>query len=914
MNSVDLALVRPVLQRLLEQDALPGLSDPERRALERIAGTTAAPEALVRPLWYWIRDGFWCAPASLQTAFLESVDRHLADLLKTCGAPVPTAITRVRLLLTPITRDELLAGVTQAIRAYTEDEWKGRIAAAIAGFAGFAALAPAIERGARMVNRRIGSRMAALEDGTLLRFGCPAILDFPLDSDEAQELRLLYVHGLGTGATLELYQRALGQHGWMVSSLYATPNLFEHFAERGGDVVAAIEGFNRYQLHNARSSPAVVHAAAALARALRLGGDDVVVRGLRALARHASSAEYLRALVYAELATAGVSAALPVLEEHLAKTLDGSDTDIEDVEHVCLLWAIGMLRADGPAWLAAAIRSADAEPDDVMLQAGELLSISRADASDLALPVPEDRDASSLPWLVHLLRQGRLEMLVRALLSAKPEAHELAVILQLLACALQCSGRDESMLRAAVDLLWAPTEGSITASPAAPDAAALLPFLSQADIGSRFALLRRAQQLPPGPAAALCASVVVRSGLFTDHTSEEVVPFDLGLVELGCIEDVAQYVGDGVAALVRVHTGQYSADGGVPAPDRALALAVLLVSPDLPDGPILNILRSDPAAGPLIALRLFGERGESHHWRRVLMGTDPVTDMIGALASTDPLSRAIKAPLSTPTDPHLSAVVLLMASPYAPVRAIATSALFSGTPPTPELLALRKVQLLDVAPAVRRSLVEHLPHMQLTDDELTTVADLFVISDDEDDRAALATYIGESGTDAHGMTLMTLAGDQHPTVVKAAHKALAQVLARGACAVVCLSIADPWDLYQQYDLSVTRDVHGYMTDQRAEGLRFLLAAMEKRADAITVRAEVGRRVVVEPLRSWPPPPSSNRLLDQAAFEALALHLQVVFVDAETGSIVAEVGQEPSGEIIHAIFETGDTALLLVEWE
>ena len=96
-------------------------------------------------------------------------------------------------------------------------------------------------------------------------------------------------------------------------------------------------------------------------------------------------------------------------------------------------------------------------------------------------------------------------------------------------------------------------------------------------------------------------------------------------------------------------------------------------------------------------------------------------------------------------------------------------------------------------------------------------------------------------------------------------------------------------------------------------LKLTLVAMEARVDQSQVQSQQGRRLVLNPVKSWPPEPASGEALTQAEFEALSMHVRVVFVDQGSGNIVAEVGDEPTGEIFAAIFETSPLCVMRVVW-
>jgi hypothetical protein len=48
-------------------------------------------------------------------------------------------------------------------------------------------------------------------------------------------------------------------------------------------------------------------------------------------------------------------------------------------------------------------------------------------------------------------------------------------------------------------------------------------------------------------------------------------------------------------------------------------------------------------------------------------------------------------------------------------------------------------------------------------------------------------------------------------------------------------------------------------------------------------------------------------------ESLLLYFKVTFADEETGSIVAEIGEEPTGELLTALLQTESVAVLTAGW-
>ncbi len=903
---------RPILRRLLEQDALPGLSEEERRTLEQLAGIAREHEAgEARPLWHWIREGFWRAPRCLQHDFFDNVDEVMDSVLGACGASTPPP-TRVGRLLAPVTREGLTSGIADIIRHAADKEAAGWLAMAVAAFAGLAHLVPDIERALRNADEVDRFYFGLAGEAALAVLGCERFLDLESEHMHTTELRLRHVEGLGDSASLETIERALGEDGWSLERIRAHPGVFERFARLGGDVVAVVEGLDTQQSLFASDDAKGFFTAEALARAMLVGGDGVAARGLRALHAHDWSSGLLLSGLYLELAAAGAQAILPVLEERLNALLR-EERHSSDDETLILLWAIGVLRSDGTSWLEALARAHGQTPEFRM--AGILLAVSREDASRL-VPETFDHDVEEhFARMAKLARQGRAEECAHAILRKADDTTGAGFGLHLFYRAWGCGGRDTAPFAAALDVLRERPAQANADPTSPPDPAALLPWLGMKCQRATRAVLRRVHLMAPETAAPLLAGILARQKLFAAETNgEDATLLDLALAELGCVPDAADRVGEGIAALLRLSAHSYPTGDPLPEPDRSVALALLAAGPEKQAPRLGAILAGDPAFDVLGSLRLYGGGVEDKDYRfRSIMG-DPVGDFIGLLSPTERLSHVLTRPQSVEPEGRLQAALTLMASPVETLRALATTILFDGGPPAPELLSVRRLQLRDPALAVRATILKQLPKATLASDELRCAIAVLSESDDDNERKKLAAFLGEFGSAEHLDVLFSLMFDEEGDVVQEAQKSLWTLLVRdGGQAMVCLSIADPWAVYRLYDLPDSPDLTGLLSDRRAEAMRLMLQAMEKKAKADAARASAGRRMVLMPIRSWPPPPPSGTPLGQEEFEALALHLHVLFVDAATGSIVAEVGTEPTGEVLHAIFETGDTAVMRVVW-
>ncbi|MFO0659305.1 MAG: hypothetical protein U0165_05675 [Polyangiaceae bacterium] len=125
--------------------------------------------------------------------------------------------------------------------------------------------------------------------------------------------------------------------------------------------------------------------------------------------------------------------------------------------------------------------------------------------------------------------------------------------------------------------------------------------------------------------------------------------------------------------------------------------------------------------------------------------------------------------------------------------------------------------------------------------------------------------------------------------------------------LVVLDIREPRRVDERYGLGGNFD---WSADQRTEALRLLMIALERRKDASAVEKAKGRKLLLcRPQDA----PAGGRHLTSNEFEAIALHLTVTFTDEDTGTVVAEVGDEPTGEVLNALLQTDSVVVSGVFW-
>jgi hypothetical protein len=125
--------------------------------------------------------------------------------------------------------------------------------------------------------------------------------------------------------------------------------------------------------------------------------------------------------------------------------------------------------------------------------------------------------------------------------------------------------------------------------------------------------------------------------------------------------------------------------------------------------------------------------------------------------------------------------------------------------------------------------------------------------------------------------------------------------------LLVLDIRDAYRVRERYGLDVQVN---YDVDQQSEGLRMLLLGLEKRKDSAEVQKHVGRQVMLVPRAAEA---ATSAAWSKKQFESLALHLKVTYTDEETGSIVAEVVADATGEVISALLQSNTVCAITVGW-
>lgn len=145
----------------------------------------------------------------------------------------------------------------------------------------------------------------------------------------------------------------------------------------------------------------------------------------------------------------------------------------------------------------------------------------------------------------------------------------------------------------------------------------------------------------------------------------------------------------------------------------------------------------------------------------------------------------------------------------------------------------------------------------------------------------------------------------------AAVRGLERVAERfAALGLIVLDIRDPYRLATRHGIA---DQIDHSADRHSEALRLLMLALDRKRSAERAVAENHRKVMLVPLSADAETVPTEGGWDQATFDQLALYLSVTFVDEDTGTVIAEVTTEPTGEVLSALLQTRTVCATTIAW-
>jgi HEAT repeat protein len=159
--------------------------------------------------------------------------------------------------------------------------------------------------------------------------------------------------------------------------------------------------------------------------------------------------------------------------------------------------------------------------------------------------------------------------------------------------------------------------------------------------------------------------------------------------------------------------------------------------------------------------------------------------------------------------------------------------------------------------------------------------------------------------------LLELAAEEDHSVKENAVRALDRIAEKNPeRGLIVLDIREPHRVRDRFGL---QDRVNYDAEPHTEALRMLLLGLEKRRDAGEAQRHRGRKVMLTPAATGDEMIAAGARWSQKSFDALALYLKVTYTDSDSGSIIAEVGDDPSGEVLSALLQSQSVAATLVSW-
>jgi hypothetical protein len=132
--------------------------------------------------------------------------------------------------------------------------------------------------------------------------------------------------------------------------------------------------------------------------------------------------------------------------------------------------------------------------------------------------------------------------------------------------------------------------------------------------------------------------------------------------------------------------------------------------------------------------------------------------------------------------------------------------------------------------------------------------------------------------------------------------------ANPALGMLVLDIREPHLVNTRYGLNAQVD---WNTDRRSESQRLLMSALDQRKNAASAASAKGKTALFS--KPGAAATSVAKTVPASELESLLLYFKVTFADEETGSIVAEIGEEPTGELLTALLQTESVAVLTAGW-
>ena len=105
----------------------------------------------------------------------------------------------------------------------------------------------------------------------------------------------------------------------------------------------------------------------------------------------------------------------------------------------------------------------------------------------------------------------------------------------------------------------------------------------------------------------------------------------------------------------------------------------------------------------------------------------------------------------------------------------------------------------------------------------------------------------------------------------------------------------------------------YNENKKSEAVRMVAQALLAKADNKSIKDINSKKILIQFQIEQEFDGYSSNIIDKDMFEKIASYLRVMFIDKEVGSIVAEIEEEPTGEIVNALFQNEDRIAFIARW-
>lgn len=127
--------------------------------------------------------------------------------------------------------------------------------------------------------------------------------------------------------------------------------------------------------------------------------------------------------------------------------------------------------------------------------------------------------------------------------------------------------------------------------------------------------------------------------------------------------------------------------------------------------------------------------------------------------------------------------------------------------------------------------------------------------------------------------------------------------------LIVFDVREPHRVRDRYGLN---DRVNYDADQHSEALRMILIGLDKKKDPGESTKARGRKVLLTPAGQESTLGHAPRI-EAKKLEQIAMYLKVSYSDADSGTIIAEVSEEASGEVLSAILQNAQVAAVVAAW-